>query len=307
MLDYRLVEAFAAVIEERGFERAALRLGLTQSAVSQRVRQLESCLGKVLIVRESPPRPTDAGEHLLRHYRQVAGLEAETVLEVGSGEAGAFAGKGEGFQHIPIAVNTDSLAVWLLDALAPFLARNPVTFEILVDEQDRTLAFLKSGVASGCISPQRASIQGCVSTRIGSMRYLLVASPAFASRWFAGGFDRDSASRAPIVHSDREDMLQRRALAQVFRSKPPVPPAHYLPTAEKYLAFVEAGFGYGLVSDIQALPSIRKGGLVEVHEGARVEVPLYWHRWEHQSALLRELTDVLVREGGRLLGQGAPG
>jgi len=308
MLDYRLVEAFAAVIEERGFERAAARLGLTQSAVSQRVRQLESGLGKVLVVRESPPRPTQAGERLLRHYRQVEGLEAETVSEVGAdgGDGGADGSRGAGgFQHIPIAVNTDSLAVWLLDAVGPFLARNPVTIEILVDEQDRTLDFLKSGVASGCISPQRASIQGCVSTMIGSMRYLLVASPAFASRWFPKGFDREAASKAPIVHSDREDMLQRRALAQAFRPRPPDPPAHYVPTAEKYLAFVEAGLGYGLVSDLQALPAIREGGLVEVSEAARVEVPLYWHRWEHHSALFRELTEVLVHEGGRLLGRGS--
>lgn len=305
MLDYRLVEAFAAVIEERGFERAAIRLGLTQSAVSQRVRQLEAGLGKVLVVRESPPRPTLAGERLLRHYRQVTGLEAETVAEVGGtgGVDGAEGnGLGEGFQHIPIAVNTDSLAVWLLDAVGPFLSRNPVTFEILVDEQDRTLDFLKSGVASGCISPLRASIQGCVSTRIGSMRYLLVASPAFAARWFPKGYDRGAASRAPIVHSDREDMLQHRALAQVFKPRPPNPPAHYVPTAEKYLAFVEAGLGYGLVSDLQALPAIRAGRLVEVCEAARVEVPLYWHRWEHHSVLFRELTEVLVREGGRLLG-----
>lgn len=309
MLDYRLVEAFAAVIEERGFERAAARLGLTQSAVSQRVRQLEAGLGKVLVVRESPPRPTLAGERLLRHYRQVTGLEAETVAEVGAdGGRDASAGdRGEGFQHIPIAVNTDSLAVWLLDAVGPFLARNPVTIEILVDEQDRTLGFLRSGVASGCISPQRASIQGCASTRIGSMRYLLVASPAFASRWFPKGFDRGAASLAPIVHSDREDMLQRRALVQVFGPRAPNPPAHFVPTAEKYLAFVEAGLGYGLVSDLQALPAIRGGRLVEVSEAARVEVPLYWHRWEHHSALFRELTEVLVREGGRLLGGGGQG
>lgn len=307
MLDYRLVEAFAAVIEERGFERAAARLGLTQSAVSQRVRQLEAGLGRVLVVRESPPRPTLAGERLLRHYRQVSGLEAEAVSEVGGGAdggGGPDGGRGEGFQHIPIAVNTDSLAVWLLDAVGPFLARNPVTIEILVDEQDRTLDFLRSGVASGCISPQGASIQGCVSTRIGSMRYLLVASPAFAARWFGEGFDRRAVSRAPIVHSDREDRLQHRALAQVFRPRPPESPAHYVPTAEKYLAFVEAGLGYGLVSDLQALPAIREGRLVEVSEAARVEVPLYWHRWEHHSALFRELTEVLVREGGHLLGRG---
>jgi LysR family transcriptional regulator (chromosome initiation inhibitor) len=53
-IDYRLLEAFAAVLDEGGFERAATRLGLTQSAVSQRIRSLEDGMGRFLILRESP-------------------------------------------------------------------------------------------------------------------------------------------------------------------------------------------------------------------------------------------------------------
>ncbi|HWQ10216.1 MAG TPA: LysR family transcriptional regulator, partial [Holophaga sp.] len=81
MIDYHLVEAFAAVIEERGFVRAAQRLCITQPAVSQKVRQLENQLGRALILRETPPRATPAGARLLRHYRQVTALEDETILD----------------------------------------------------------------------------------------------------------------------------------------------------------------------------------------------------------------------------------
>ena len=67
MLDYKLVEAFAAVVQEGGFEKAAKLLNLTQSAVSQRVKLLEEQAGCILLVRSLPPRPSPAGQEMLRH------------------------------------------------------------------------------------------------------------------------------------------------------------------------------------------------------------------------------------------------
>lgn len=58
MIDYRLLQALSAVIEQGGFERAALVLHLTQSAISRRIKQLESVLGKPVLLRSSPPAPT---------------------------------------------------------------------------------------------------------------------------------------------------------------------------------------------------------------------------------------------------------
>ncbi len=47
MFDYRLLEELLLrLFLKRGFEKASDKLGLTQSAVSQRVRQLEDLMGK---------------------------------------------------------------------------------------------------------------------------------------------------------------------------------------------------------------------------------------------------------------------
>ena len=59
--DPAALEALAAIVEEGGFERAAQRLHITQSAVSQRLRALEAQVGTVLIVRSRPRKPTSAG------------------------------------------------------------------------------------------------------------------------------------------------------------------------------------------------------------------------------------------------------
>ena len=59
--------AFLAVARERSFTRAAARLGVSQSALSHTVRQLEERLGVRLLTRTTRSvAPTEAGERLLR-------------------------------------------------------------------------------------------------------------------------------------------------------------------------------------------------------------------------------------------------
>ncbi|CAI0840489.1 LysR family transcriptional regulator [Serratia grimesii] len=58
--------AFVTVAEERSFTRAAARLGMAQSALSQIVRRIEERLGLRLLTRTTRSVvPTEAGEHLL--------------------------------------------------------------------------------------------------------------------------------------------------------------------------------------------------------------------------------------------------
>jgi len=294
MFDYRLVEAFAAVLEERGFARAAERLCITQSAVSQRIKQLEDQLGRILILRETPPRPTKAGERLLRHHRQVHGLEEEALLDLGIQEAGKF-------RHLPIAVNADCLSVWLLDAIAPFLREASITLEIFVDDQDNNLHFLQSGTAAGCVSSQRMDIPGFTSTRIGSVRYFLCASPGFVEKWFPRGFSRTAAGQAPVIHFSREDRLNHRSLLKLFGRPQILPPAYYIPSAEKFIEAVVLGLGYAMFPEAQALPEMRAGRLVEIDPRGRLDTALYWYRWSRGSDLLQEFSKVLISKGRQLL------
>jgi DNA-binding transcriptional LysR family regulator len=65
--DLNDIVAFLAVARERSFTRAAARLGVSQSALSQTLRGLESRLGLRLLTRTTRSvAPTEAGERLLR-------------------------------------------------------------------------------------------------------------------------------------------------------------------------------------------------------------------------------------------------
>jgi DNA-binding transcriptional LysR family regulator len=79
-LDTDLLRTFAAVIDTGGFTRAAERLNLTQSTVSQQIRKLEVATDRVLLTRDRAgggARPTEAGELLLGYARRILALSAE--------------------------------------------------------------------------------------------------------------------------------------------------------------------------------------------------------------------------------------
>jgi len=71
IFDPHALECLAAIVEEGSFDRAAVRLSITQSAVSQRLRTLEMQAGAVLIVRTRPLKATSAGRYLLKHALQL--------------------------------------------------------------------------------------------------------------------------------------------------------------------------------------------------------------------------------------------
>ena len=82
-IELRHFAALEAVIEEASFNRAAQRLGYTQSAVSQQIAALERAVGQTLVERRGrarPVAPTEAGRRLLEHVRAIASrLDAAQV------------------------------------------------------------------------------------------------------------------------------------------------------------------------------------------------------------------------------------
>lgn len=72
MISADLLECFLAVVDAGGVSKAAERIGLSQPAVSQRLKRLEDEVGRRLIRREtSGERLTPEGSALLPHARAV--------------------------------------------------------------------------------------------------------------------------------------------------------------------------------------------------------------------------------------------
>lgn len=275
--DLAQLRALSATVAEGSFEAAARELHVTPSAVSQRIKALESAVGAVLVQRTKPVRVTESGQAVLRLARQIDILAADARSELGD------ASDTERPVSIPIAVNADSLATWILPALAGLPAAS--SFDIHLDDQEHTTALLRSGAVMAAITAVAQPIQGCTSTLLGTMRYRPRCSAAFAETWFADGAIRAALDLAPVVVFDRKDDLQDAYLRRAGRPRPN-PPRHFVPSSADFVRAVELGLGWGNVPDLQDTP-----GLVEFDPspGAVVDVPLYWQQWQLQSPTLERV------------------
>lgn len=294
MLDYKLIEALAMVVQEGGFDKAARVLNLTQSAVSQRVKLLEEHTGQVLLARTAPPRATPAGTRMLKHYQQVLRLE-EDLLE------SLAPLPGQNFSSLAVGINADSLSTWFFEAVRPFLERQPVVLDLRPDDQEQTHRLLREGKVVGCISAQSNPVQGCSVAYLGRMDYRLLATPDFAARWFPEGLGPAGVARAPLLVFNRKDELQHRLLRKVLGKIPEPLPTHYFPSSEKYPDFICAGLAYGMLPEHQNAPLLKAGQLVDLAPGCSIAVKLFWHCWNIRSRLLEELTRTLVARASLFL------
>lgn len=293
ILDKKQGEALLAVTETGSFEQAAARLRLTASAVSQRVRALEEQLGQPLVVRSRPCRATRAGQRLLQYLVRAALLEAEFLDASAAGQAAPLV--------VAIAVNADSLATWFLPALDPFLNRERVLVDLVVDDQDHTYALLEAGQALGCVSTEPRPMRGCLAEPLGSMRYRALAAPACRGRWFPHGMSAEAARRAPALVFNRKDRLQADFLQRKFSLTPGSYPCHYVPASDPFLQAVLLGFGWGMVPDLQAGPHLAGGALVELAADDPIDVSLFWHSWKVQSPRLERLSQTVIAAARRVL------
>jgi LysR family transcriptional regulator, chromosome initiation inhibitor len=281
-LDLDRMEALAAAVAEGTFDGAARRLHVTPSAISQRVKALETSVGRVLLVRSKPVRPTPSGSVVLRAARQMHAVRADLERDLDVAPAG-------GRSVIALAINADSLATWLLPALSG--AGDGYVFDVRREDQERTARLLREGAVMAAVTASRDPVPGCTVEPLGRMRYRARATPAFKARWFADGLTAQSLSLAPVVVFDRDDRLQDEYLRRRCR-RPVQPPRHYVPGSEAYVSAVLLGLGWGMVPDLQA--GTHRGALVELGSRGHVDVDLYWQQWRLRSDGLDQLA-VAVR------------
>src|SRR5579871_3549063 len=272
MIDYPALRAVAAVVQTGSFEKAAVELNVTPSAVSQRVKQLEERLGVVLVVRGSPCAATEKGRWLCRHMENVGMLEDELLEHlpglVPRGKAGARV-------TLHIATNADSLGTWFVTALAGFARRSPYLLDVAVDDQDHTAEWLERGQAIAAVTSLEKPVRGCRRMSLGVLRYCATAAPDFMARHFPHGVTPESLASAPALTYNQKDTLQSRWVRQAL-GRAVAYPTHWLPSTQSFLDAVLAGMGWGMNPVPLARAAMESGRLAELIPGSSLEVPLYW-------------------------------
>ena len=286
------LECLAAIVEEGGFERAAVRLSVTQSAVSQRLRSLEVQVGAVLIVRSRPLRATSAGRLLLKHALQMRLLRADLERDLKDLAPGASGSGGEQ-ERISIAINADSIATWALPALNG-LARQGLGLEIITDDQDFTLEWLREGRVLGCVSTVKQALRSCRLVPLGAMRYVAVAEAGYAAAHCPEGLSPHNFRSVPFIAFNRKDDLQSEFVGRAFGLKRVALSQLYVPSSEGQVRAVLAGWGASVLPQLQVREQLRSGQLVDIAPGQLLPVELYWHCWNLDSVVLDALTGALT-------------
>ena len=164
--------AFVAVGRERNFTKAAVKLGVSQSALSHTIRELEERLGVRLLTRTTRSvAPTEAGERLLRNigprFDEIE-AELEAVRELRTKPAGT----------IRITATEFAIDTVLLPKVAPLLREYPdIRVEMIVDYglTDIVAQQYDAGVRSG-----EQVAKDMIAVRIGpDMRMAVVGAPAY--------------------------------------------------------------------------------------------------------------------------------
>ncbi|MFG0380139.1 LysR family transcriptional regulator ArgP [Pseudomonas sp. zbq_18] len=290
MFDYKLLAALAAVVEQGGFERAAQLLGLSQSAVSQRIKLLEARVGQPVLLRATPPAPTEVGRRLLNHVQQVRLLERDL-----QGQVPALA-EDQPVERLRIALNADSLATWWAPLVGDFCAEHKLLLDLVVEDQDVGLKRMRAGEVAACVCAAERPVAGARALPLGAMRYRALASPGFIARHFTAGVNAESMARAPAIVFGPDDLLQHRYMASLGLNG--AFNYHLCPSSEGFIRLAGAGLGWGLVPELQVQRELASGELVELLPERPLDVPLYWHHWRNGGELLSSLTRHLEKGVG---------
>ncbi|WP_312526043.1 LysR family transcriptional regulator ArgP [Paracoccus sp. (in: a-proteobacteria)] len=281
MHDYPALEALAEIIRAGSFDAAAARLGVTPSAISQRIKGLEERLGAVLVHRGPPATGTQTGLRLMQHLDQVRLLEQNLDARIRPTRATAV---------LRIAVNADSLATWF----PPAMTELDVNYDLVIDDQDHARDWLRRGEVSAAITSNDQPVAGCDSTPLGRMRYLALASPAFIARYFPDGVSPQSLTSAPAVIFNAKDNLQNqwaeRATGKRLRLS-----GHLIPASEPFARVIALGLGWGMIPESMAQNDIAQNRLCPLIPESALDVPLFWQVTRAMAAPLIPLSRAISK------------
>ena len=288
--DSDALECLAAIVEEGGFERAALRLSVTQSAVSQRLRALEAQVGTVLLVRSRPIKPTSAGRLLIKHAMQMRLLRADLETDLQDLTPGSGALREE--DRISIAINADSIATWALPALGEMVAEG-LPLEIITDDQDFTHEWLREGQVLGCVTTLKQALRGCKVMPLGVMHYVAIASPAYANAHCPQGLTPHNFRSLAFIAFNRKDDLQTEFVSRACGLRRVALSQRFVPSVEGQVQAALVGWGACVLPELKVAHLLASGELVNLAPKVTLPINLYWHCWNLDSVVIDRLTAAL--------------
>ncbi|QRN97620.1 LysR family transcriptional regulator [Archangium violaceum] len=281
---------FVTVARRRSFTQAAKELGVSSSAVSQAVRQLEQKLGQALLARTTRSVSlTEAGRRLVEDA--APGLQsALAALEHLSADTTQLTGS------LRLSVPAFSLPLVVEPVLTKFLEVHPHV-HVDVSVQDQFVNIVEEGFDAG-IRLSEAVERDMVQVRLTpAFRFLVVGAPSYFERHGTPRRPKDLANHACLGYRSPSTGLPYHWEFEQGRRELSVPVKGPLASdhAPLLLSMAAAGLGLAYVAEPQAAPRLRTGALRPVLEDWAPTVPglfLYFPNRTRASRPLRAFIDM---------------
>ena len=297
---FRELETFLAVAEEGAFNGAARRLRLSPPAVTRLVTGLEERLGVQLFTRTTRRVAlTEAGARLREDAQRI-------LAELAEAEEAAAGARAAPRGHLALTAPLLFGQRHVVPILRAWLDAHPAmtASALFVDRHVRLLdEGLDLAVRIGALPDSSLTAR-----RVGAVRRIVVASPAYLARNGRPGTPGDLAGHRLIYVSSVDQrpawIFSRQGREQTLRLSPVL----MLNTLEPAIAAAEEGWGIARALSYQVADALAKGRLVEIlgdAEDAILPVHLLHAERRRPAAKIRSFIDFaaarLAGDADRLL------
>jgi len=186
------LDAFLAVAQTQGFSSAASQLNITQSALSQRIKNLEGELGLTLFLRTPTGATlTEQGERLLRYCQTRNSLESELIQELNGIKTFEISGT------IRLAAYSSVLRSVIIPALQPLLEKHPqILCNFICSDMSELPGLLQRNEVDCIVMDYKMERANLETLTLGQEKYVLIEGRTKGSGREDIFLDNDSTDRA---------------------------------------------------------------------------------------------------------------
>lgn len=258
------LQAFIAIAEQKTVHGAAGRLHITQTAVTQRIRTLETRLATTLFTRTRRGMMlTTEGEALLRYCNAAKDLEGEALAIIqGAATQAAI--------QICITGPTSTMRARIIPQCFPVMQRFPnLLMRFNISDTEGREKTLRSGEAQFAII-QPSEVAGEMESKtLKPEQYL----PLCSSKWKGRTLD-DIITNERIIDFDPQDQMAFNYLKQFNLFEKANHERHFANRTESLAMMLMEGFGYGLLTKEFSARHVKNGDLMVLNEGKIYDYPL---------------------------------
>ena len=256
------IPVFVAVVENDGFSAASRALGISKSAVSKRINQLENHLGVRLLHRTTRKLSlTEAGERYFEHAAQAltaAGQAEDAVTEL--------QGEPQGKLKISSPMSFGRLHVAPLIPI--FTQRYPkILIDLVMD--DRNIDLVAEGFDLAIRSGDMPA-STLIARKLAPLRQVLCASPDYIDRYSMPVTPSELSERNCILFSYSGDANEWTLNKDGKSEAVLVSGSYRVNNSEAILVALREGIGIGRLPTFVAGPDLREGNLVRILESYHI-------------------------------------